>query len=70
MNGIQIEHLLNLIEDQASSSRPYVRRELAEFINDHKAEIVEELARYGETSIPTSYGAIRLTREDLTLAVA
>lgn len=70
MNGIQIEHILNLIEDKAESNRYSIRREVTDYLKDktHMRAVVQELAEKGQVAIPTTYGGIMLTTEDLKLA--
>jgi hypothetical protein len=70
MNGIQIEHILNLIEDKTENNRHTIRREVAEYLKLHMQEVADGLASDGQVVIPTSYGSIRLRTEDLRLAVA
>ncbi len=68
MNGIQIEHILNVVEQKSAQNRLLVRREVLSFLAQNEALILDQLAKLGEVSIPTSYGSVKLTTEDLALA--
>jgi hypothetical protein len=70
MNGIQIEHILNLIEDKAESNRYSIRREVTDYLKNetNMRDVAKELAEKGQVVIPTTYGGITLTTEDLKLA--
>jgi len=70
MNGIQIEHVLNVIEDKSASNRGTIRREAAVYLRDNIVDVVNNLASDGETIIPTSYGGLKLTKADLELVTA
>ncbi len=70
MNGLQIEHILDLIEQKSRQNRPLVRREISGYLRGHEEVILDQLAKYGEASIPTTFGSIKLTTEDLALAAA
>ena len=70
MNGIQIEHLLNIVDDKSASNRSLIRREAAEYLKQNMESIVRRLSDTGEALIPTSNGAIRLTVADLEQAAA
>jgi hypothetical protein len=70
MNGIQIEHILNLIEDKTAANRNIIRREVAEYLKLNMREVANAIALSGQVVIPTTYGGIKLTTEDLHLAVA
>ena len=70
MNGIQIEHILNLVEESSAFNRQFIRREVADYLRTNMQVVVDALATKGETVIPTSYGGIKLTTEDLDLAIA
>ncbi len=68
MNGIQIEHILDVVEQKSAQNRLLVRREVLSFLAQNEASILDQLAKLGEASIPTSYGSVKLTTEDLALA--
>jgi hypothetical protein len=70
VNGIQIEHILNLIEDKSAYNREAIRREVTAYLKGNMARVVDSLAATGETVIPTSYGGMKLTKADLKLVAA
>jgi hypothetical protein len=70
MNGIQIEHILNLIEDKTAFNREAIRREVATYLRTYMADVVNSLATSGEVIIPTTYGGMKLTKADLNLVAA
>ena len=71
MNGVQIEHILYLLEQKsADKNRPMIRRELVEYLESHMDEVATRVANKGEMTIPTSLGGIKLTLADLELAAA
>lgn len=70
MNGIQIEHILNLIEEKSAFNRDAIRREVTAYLRDNMAAVVDTLATKGEAVIPTSYGGMKLTKADLDLVAA
>jgi hypothetical protein len=72
MTGLQVEHILNLIEEKTAASRHQIRRQVAAYLRDadNMRHVVQTLADEGEVEIPTDYGPIKLTKEELELAVA
>lgn len=71
MNGVQIEHILHLLEEKSvDRNRPMLRREVVAYLENHIAEVARRLVEVGEVTIPTSFGGIRLTMADLQLAAA
>jgi hypothetical protein len=71
MNGVQIEHILYLLEEKsAAKNRPMLRREVVVYLEKHITEVARRLVEVGEVTIPTSFGGIRLTTADLELAAA
>jgi hypothetical protein len=70
MNGVQIEHILNLIEDKSAYNREGIRREVAAYLTTNMTVVVDSLADKGEAIIPTTYGGLKLTKADLDLVAA
>lgn len=70
MNGIQIEHVLNLIDDNIVRNRQQIRHEVLSYLEQHPDDIAKKLAEDGQILIPTSYGKIKLTTEDLKMVAA
>lgn len=70
MDSTQIDHLLNLIEEKSASQRIAARHEAAVYIQRHMSDIAERLEKKGSVTIPTSYGDVTLTAEDVGLTVA
>ena len=70
MNGLQIEHILDLIEQNSARNRPLLRQEISGYLVENEETILTQLARFGEASIPTTFGSIKLTRDDLALVAA
>jgi hypothetical protein len=52
MNGAEIERLLSLLEDSRNRSRDEVVR----YVEEHRAEILADLERNGESIIPSPDG--------------
>jgi hypothetical protein len=52
MNGIQIEHILRLIEEKSVTNRESIRREAAAYLREHMMTVLNSLAHTGETVIP------------------
>jgi hypothetical protein len=71
MGGIQIEHMLSLLDDKLTAKdRELMRTEVAVYINKNMDSVVSSLAEGGAAVIPTSNGNIRLTKADLELVAA
>jgi hypothetical protein len=68
MNGLQIEHLLNLMEENAPFDQEKARGELAEYLTNHTADVAADLQKHGEAVIRTPSGTFWLTKEDLVAA--
>ncbi len=66
MNGIQIENILRMIDENVDITR----QEAIRYIRDHQQEIVQQLVRSGEAKVKTSVGDLSLTLEDLSAAAA
>ncbi len=66
MNGIQIENILRLIDQNVDITR----QEAIRYIRDHQQQIVQDLVRSGATKVKTSAGDLSLTLEDLSAAAA
>jgi hypothetical protein len=52
MSGAEIERLLSLLENSRNQSR----EEIVRYVQAHRAEILADLERNGESTIPTSDG--------------
>ena len=52
MGGVQIEHLLSLLED----SRKRSREEVIRYVEEHRDQILADLEKDGKSVIPTSDG--------------
>ena len=70
MDSTQIDHLLNLIEEKGASQRVAARDEAAIYIRLHMNEVADQLESRGSALIPTSYGDVVLTSEDVGLTAA
>ncbi len=66
MNGIQIENILRLIDENVDITR----QEAIRYIRDHQQQIVQDLVRSGATKVKTSAGDLSLTLDDLSAAAA
>lgn len=66
MNGIQVENILRMIEENVDITR----QEAIQYIRVHQQEIVQDLLRSGETTVKTSAGDLSLTLADLSAAAA
>lgn len=66
MNGIQIENILRLIDENVDITR----QEAIRYIRDHQQQIIQDLVRSGATKVKTSAGDLSLTLEDLGAAAA
>lgn len=56
MNGLAIEHVLDLIDANIDLSK----REVLRYIADHEDEIVRQLQEHGEAKIPTTGGIVTI----------
>lgn len=71
MNGIQIQHVLSLLEEKSAyKNRILLREELVKYLELHMNDVAKDLATNGETTIPTSLGGIKLTTKDLEMVAA
>lgn len=70
MNGIQIEHILNVVEDRSAYNRAAIRREVGEYLRANIDTVVAALASSGKITIKTSYGDIDLTKTELESVTA
>lgn len=68
MNGIQIEHLLDLIDSNIQASMELVRPQILKYLTDNGDELARQIAEKGFGEIPTSAGVVRVTQEDLKAA--
>jgi hypothetical protein len=66
MNGIQIENILRMIDENMDITR----QEAIRYIREHQQQIVQDLLHSGATKVKTSAGDLSLTLEDLTAAAA
>ena len=67
MNGIQIEHILNVIEEKSDQNRAVVRQEIAAYLQEHMQDVAKDIAINGVALIPTTLGEIEITMKDLNL---
>ncbi|WP_158821067.1 hypothetical protein [Granulicella sp. S156] len=67
MNGIQIEHILNVIEEKSDQNRAVVRQEIAIYLREHMQDVANDIASKGVARIPTTLGEIEITMKDLNL---
>jgi len=70
MGGLQIEHLLNLMEANSAFDADKARHDVLDYLNGHMAIVVAQLEEKGEAVIQTPSGTFRLTTEDLVAALA
>jgi len=70
MNGIQIEHALDLIDDNLRSNMELVRPEVLDYLENHGNDLAKQISQRGYGIIPTQSGEVRITREDLEAVYA
>jgi DNA topoisomerase VI subunit B len=71
MNGIQIQHVLSLLEEKSAyKNRILLRQELVKYLELHMDDVAKDLTTKGEATIPTSLGGIKLTTKDLEMVAA
>lgn len=68
MNGIQIEHLLDLIDSNINASMELVRPQIIAYLTEHGDDLARQIAENGFGVIPTSAGEVKVTQEDLKAA--
>jgi hypothetical protein len=68
MNGIQIEHLLSLIDGNIQTSMQWVRPDIVDYLSKHSDDLAQEIAHNGYGVIPTRAGEVKVSREDLKAA--
>jgi len=66
MNGNQIEHVLQLIDQSLQNSSD----EATKYIRENQAAIAQSIAQTGSAMVRTSAGDFRLSVEDLEAAAA
>lgn len=70
MNGIQIEHILNVVEDRSAYNRAAIRREVGDYLRANMGTVVADLSAHGKITIKTTYGDIDLSKADLESVTA
>lgn len=68
MNGIQIEHMLDLIDCNIDSSMREVYPEIVKYLRDHMDDLARQISDHGYAEIATSVGTIRISKEDVEAA--
>ena len=66
MNGIQIENILRMIDDNVDITRQEVLR----YLRAHQSEVVQALATRGVATVPTTAGNLELCLDDLSASAA
>lgn len=70
MNGKEIERLLTLIDQNIASNRASLSNEFFRYLEGHKADAVEELRSTGGVTVPTAFGRMRFSLQELQQAAA
>ncbi len=70
MNGKQIEHVLDLIDNNINSNMESVRAEMLAYLRGHMDQLAREIAQRGYGEIPTHIGTVTISREDVEAAYA
>lgn len=65
MSGIEIEHVLSLIDESISSNKAEVRRDILNYLQTHGNELAHEIVEKGHGYIPTRLGQIRISQKDI-----
>jgi hypothetical protein len=68
MNGIQIERVLTLIDGSIHSNMNDVHAEILSYLGDHEEQLAQEISSKGYALIPTRFGSVKISREDLAVS--
>jgi hypothetical protein len=68
MNGIQIEHVLGLIDSNIHVNMESVRSEILEYLTVNGDTLAQQISERGYAVIPTRVGEVRVSQEDLKAA--
>ncbi|MFP5207624.1 MAG: hypothetical protein ACLGP3_06220 [Acidobacteriota bacterium] len=70
MNGIQIERVLGLIDQNIDSNLHSLHGEILRYLTEHGDILAQEISAKGYGEIPTHLGFIRISKEDVEAAAA
>lgn len=70
MNGFEIQHILDLIDGSINVNMDAVRLDILKYLNDHGDELLDAIDRDGYGTIPTQYGPVKITKDDLKVDFA
>ena len=70
MNGIQIEHVLDLIDCNIHTNMESLRGEILQYLLEHGDALAREISEKGYGEIPTHLGPIRISKEDVDAVAA
>lgn len=65
MNGPEIERLLTLIDQNIAENGAAMNDEFFRYLDDHRAEALEQLRATGVVSVQTSLGNMRVSLQEL-----
>jgi len=65
MNGIQIEHLLSLIDCSIDANMLSLHGEVLNYLKEHRDDLAREILENGYGKIQTRIGPVRISKEDL-----
>jgi len=65
MNGLEIQHVLDLIDCSIHANMVSVRGEIVKYLEEHGDELAAEVAKNGFGFIPTQLGPVKISQADL-----
>ncbi len=65
MNGIQLERVLNLIDNNIHSNMESVQAEVLRYLQDHADELAEQISNNGFGIIQTHIGNVTVSKSDI-----
>lgn len=68
MNGMQIDHLLGLIDANVDASMKTLRPEIVAYLSENIDKVADQIEQDGTAEIPTRYGTVTISREDVFAA--
>jgi len=70
MNGLQIERVLELIDSNIDTHREGLHTEILAYLVANGERLAREISEKGYGEIPTRFGLVRISREDVEAAAA
>lgn len=65
MSGLEIQHVLDLIESSIHANMDSVRDEILHYLQENSDQLAAEVLKNGYAIIPTHLGPVRISEDDL-----